>query len=266
MVNPETTGNEGGQINFKRSLNGSSNDWFIDQYGGAIITESSTINRGGPRLRFLPSKADANAEAYGFAINEYGNMGIGIIPRTPASLFGDDSKLDVAGNATFYGKLNSSVGAATNVGIETDGMIRAWGKIETQASFTSGSFSTTSDKRLKANIINLANAMDTLNMLRPVRYDKRYRVSDSAYQIKEFGFIAQELEKVLPQLVEKGTDKDQILSVNYISIIPLLTKAMQEQDAVIKDAQKENTDLKCELEAQKIRLEKLERLIEKMNP
>ena len=46
----------------------------------------------------------------------------------------------------------------------------------------------------------------------------------------------------------------------------MLTKAMQEQDAVIKDAQKENTDLKAELEAQKIRLEKLERLIEKMNP
>jgi hypothetical protein len=265
MVNPETTGNEGGQINFKKSLNGSSNDWFIDQYGGAIITESSTINRGGPRLRFLPSKADANAEAYGFAINEYGNMGIGIIPRAPAPIVGgDESKLDVGGNATFYGKLNSSVGAATNVGIETDGMIRAWGKIETQASFTSGSFSTTSDKRLKANIINLANAMDTLNMLRPVRYDKRYRVSDSAYQIKEFGFIAQELEKVLPQLVEKGTDKDQILSVNYISIIPLLTKAMQEQDAVIKDAQKENKQLKIQLDEQNKRLEQIEKLLQQL--
>ena len=263
MVNPETTGNEGGQINFKRSLNGSSNDWFIDQYGGEIITESSSINRGGPRLRFLPSKADG--EKYGFAINEYGNVGIGVIPRAPAPIVGgDESKLDVGGNATFYGKLNSSVGAATNVGIETDGMIRAWGKIETQASFTSGSFSTTSDKRLKANIINLANAMDTLNMLRPVRYDKRYRVSDSAYQIKEFGFIAQELEKVLPQLVEKGTDKDQILSVNYISIIPLLTKAMQEQDAVIKDAQKENKQLKIQLDEQNKRLEQIEKLLQQL--
>ena len=108
--------------------------------------------------------------------------------------------------------------------------------------------------------------MKTLNLLSPVSYDKKVSLADSVYEKHEFGFIAQELQKVLPQLVEKGTDKDQILSVNYISIIPLLTKAMQEQDAVIKDAQKENTDLKAELEAQKIRLEKLERLIEKMNP
>jgi hypothetical protein len=125
---------------------------------------------------------------------------------------------------------------------------------------------TTSDRRLKTNVISLSSAMKTLNLLIPVSYDKKVSIADSLYEKHEFGFIAQELQKVLPQLVEKGTDKDQILSVNYISIIPLLTKAMQEQDAVIKDAQKENTDLKAELEAQKIRLEKLERLIEKMNP
>jgi hypothetical protein len=108
--------------------------------------------------------------------------------------------------------------------------------------------------------------MKTLNLLSPVSYDKKVSLADSAYEKHEFGFIAQEVQKILPQLVTEGKDKDHLLSMDYISIIPLLTKAMQEQDMIIKEAKKENADLKSELEAQKIRLEKLERVIEKINP
>jgi DNA-binding transcriptional regulator GbsR (MarR family) len=54
------------------------------------------------------------------------------------------------------------------------------------------------------------------------------------------------------------------LSVNYISIIPLLTKAMQEQDTVIKDAQKENKQLKIQLDEQNKRLEQIEKLLQQL--
>ena len=37
------------------------------------------------------------------------------------------------------------------------------------------------------------------------------------------------MRKILPQLVTEGTDADKTLSVNYIGIIPILTKAIQEQ-------------------------------------
>ncbi len=57
------------------------------------------------------------------------------------------------------------------------------------------------------------------------------------YDHHEMGFIAQDLQKVLPQVVREGTDKDKTLTVNYTAIIPLLVKAMQEQQANFEKAQ-----------------------------
>ena len=45
-------------------------------------------------------------------------------------------------------------------------------------------------------------------------------------------------------VVKEGTEKDKILSVNYISLIPLLTKGIQEQQVQISSLQKEIDDLK----------------------
>jgi len=102
-----------------------------------------------------------------------------------------------------------------------------------------------------------------LNLLSPVSYDKKVSLADSVYEKHEFGFIAQEVQKVLPQLVTEGKDKDKLLSMDYISIIPLLTKAMQEQDALIKNAQKENATLKLQLDTQQKRLDAIEQMFKK---
>jgi Chaperone of endosialidase len=123
----------------------------------------------------------------------------------------------------------------------------------------------TSDLRLKTNISGLNSAMKTLNLLSPVSYDKKVSLADSVYEKHEFGFIAQEVQKVLPQLVTEGKDKDHLLSMDYISIIPLITKAMQEQDAIIKDAQKENKQLKEQISQQKKRLDAIELTLKKLN-
>jgi hypothetical protein len=58
------------------------------------------------------------------------------------------------------------------------------------------------------------------------------------------GFIAQEIQKVLPMLVIEGSDKDKTLSVNYISLIPVLTKAIQEQQEQLSTQKKEIDELK----------------------
>uniref|UniRef100_UPI003784593F tail fiber domain-containing protein n=1 Tax=Daejeonella sp. TaxID=2805397 RepID=UPI003784593F len=180
----------------------------------------------GARLRILPGRT--SPESYGLAISEDGNMGIGSIPNA-------SYKLHVAGD------------------INATGSVRASG------------VALSSDFRLKTNISSLNSAMKTLNLLSPVSYDKKVSLADSVYSKQELGFIAQEVQKVLPQLVTEGKDKDRLLSLDYISIIPLLTKAMQEQDVVIKDAQKENTTLKKQLEEQKKRLDAIEQLVQKLS-
>ena len=42
----------------------------------------------------------------------------------------------------------------------------------------------------------------------------------------------------MPTLVVEGTDKDKLLSVNYTAIIPVLTKAIQEQQKSIQEQKK----------------------------
>lgn len=112
-------------------------------------------------------------------------------------------------------------------------------------------FSTSSDKRLKINIIPVNQAMETIMKLNPVHYNKKSTLSSSDYNMEENGFVAQEIRKVMPFIVSETLDKDKLLSVNYTSIIPLLTKGIQEQEKRIKiqqtkidKQQKEIDDLK----------------------
>jgi hypothetical protein len=86
--------------------------------------------------------------------------------------------------------------------------------------------------------------LDLINKLNPVSYKTKDSIASTDYKYEEIGFIAQEIQKVLPMLVVEGTDKDKTLSVNYISLIPLLTKGIQEQQAQISSQQKEIDELK----------------------
>ncbi|MEI7511341.1 MAG: tail fiber domain-containing protein [Candidatus Peregrinibacteria bacterium] len=89
-------------------------------------------------------------------------------------------------------------------------------------------FNPSSDARLKRNIKGIDNALQTISALNPVSYEKRGSLETDNYNIKENGFIAQELQKILPDLVSEGSTKDKLLGVNYNAIIPVLTKAIQE--------------------------------------
>ena len=58
--------------------------------------------------------------------------------------------------------------------------------------------------------------------------------------------VVQQVEKVMPELV--GTDEEDYLTLNYNGFVPLLTKAMQEQQTEIENQQKEIDELKTQLE------------------
>ena len=109
-----------------------------------------------------------------------------------------------------------------------------------------GEFTAASDARLKKNVRDIGNALKTINDLRPRSYQFRtedYRDMKLASGVK-MGFLAQELEKILPELVSIGSqvtnsdgDTFNSKSVNYIELIPLLTKAIQEQQEIIQSQQ-----------------------------
>ena len=86
-------------------------------------------------------------------------------------------------------------------------------------------FQSLSDVNLKTNIETIDNALDVVESLYGVKYDW---VDGSGTQ---YGFIAQAVEKVLPELVVQN---DQYKTVNYSGIIPFLVEAVKQQQNMIE--------------------------------
>jgi len=112
-----------------------------------------------------------------------------------------------------------------------------------------------SDARLKENIEDLSGALSTLKKLKGVTYRLKNKGTDSNnlkaasadsagtkesmpdaafYSRSHIGFIAQEIQTVYPELVY--SDKEGILSVDYVSLIPVLVEAIKELDIRLKES------------------------------
>jgi hypothetical protein len=94
----------------------------------------------------------------------------------------------------------------------------------------------TSDKRKKKDIEPLEHGLDEVMRMNPVKY--KFKGSNE----KQIGLIAQELNEVTPEIVNKK-DKNN-LSVQYHSLIPVLINAIQEQQKTIKKLETEIEELK----------------------
>ena len=95
-----------------------------------------------------------------------------------------------------------------------------------------------SDSKLKTNIKKLDNPLDKILQLNGISYT---HIRDE--NIKGIGFIAQEFEKVIPELVIESTvigESNDVLykSIKYMELIPYLSEAIKEQHKIIEDQQK----------------------------
>jgi hypothetical protein len=110
---------------------------------------------------------------------------------------------------------------------------------------SANNFVTRSDVRLKKNIKDVTDASKLLQ-LRPVTYEKVLLGGEHADDrwFNETGLIAQEVQKVFPEFISEGATTEKYLSVNYPSLIPILIKGYQEQEAKIIAQQKELEELK----------------------
>jgi len=90
-----------------------------------------------------------------------------------------------------------------------------------------------SDKRLKENIVNIPNALDKLMDINGVEFDwsseymEAHGGQDDLFNRKhQVGVIAQEVEKVLPEIVADRPDGYK--AVRYEQLVPLLIEAIKE--------------------------------------
>jgi len=144
------------------------------------------------------------------------------------------------GNATTGIYLNGQGGfSITTNSVNVAGINTAGGAYFTSVACGQGCFAS-SDERLKKDIspLNL-DAIDTVQKLKPVTFEWK-KPKGNVGQGEQIGLIAQDLQKVLPQIVVTGDDKDKILSVKYDELIPVLIKAIQEQQVEIDALKQEN--------------------------
>jgi len=98
-----------------------------------------------------------------------------------------------------------------------------------------------SDKRLKENIKPIESALDKVIKLQGVTFDWKDKKEEidqfgKAYKLQEWkndiGFIAQDVQKVIPELVREN--EDGMLSMRHQGIAPILLEAIKELEARIK--------------------------------
>lgn len=105
-------------------------------------------------------------------------------------------------------------------------------------SITTGGFYLYSDKNLKDNILPLQNGLKYIEQLQPVTYTMNK--PEEWYGLPKnnkthFGFIAQDVQDAIPELVEKPENENDFYKLNYIEIIPLLVLSIKEQQAQIDE-------------------------------
>ena len=93
-------------------------------------------------------------------------------------------------------------------------------------------FTAFSDERLKTDIKTIGDGLSIVKQLRGVTYKRTDLGSDRP---EEIGFIAQEVEKVLPHVVLTGNDDYKLKSLDYGRITSVLIEAVKELSARVEE-------------------------------
>lgn len=87
----------------------------------------------------------------------------------------------------------------------------------------------TSDGRQKTNVVNLSYGLNDVLKLRPVTFNWKAGPDSKTH----IGLIAQEVEKVIPEVVSHGDNPSDPLGMSYTDFVPVLIKAIQTQQETI---------------------------------
>ena len=219
-----------------------SNDWqfyFENNYttAGAIGLFQNTNASNGNRVlmgstNYIGSSFEAPG-VLGFSVNTTptGRGGIGVL-----------------------GAANNERGNAIEAQLSFQGSYFGWAGYFNADLYCAGTFYG-SDRRLKRDIEPITNAIDAINSLEPVSYfydTETYPQIGLDENRRSFGFIAQDLELIFPEMVKEkilvtNSNRKRDLSVaskretdlfkvvNYTLLVPVLTQAIKEQQEVIEE-------------------------------
>ena len=167
-----------------------------------------------------------------------GTTNIGYSRKLGVTSSGDAAMIQTTGSATstpceFWNTATSGDNRFTF--FYTEGTPTARGSIDYNRAGGLTRYNTTSDQRLKENIVDAPSAMSLINGIKIRSFDWK----ETGFHV-DHGVIAQELQQVVPEAVSVGDDNEdesvkKPWGVDTSVLVPALVKALQEMKAIIDD-------------------------------
>jgi hypothetical protein len=206
------------------------------QYGGTgsanLTAESVVVGNGASAVKLVAPGTNGNV------LTSNGTSWI-----STAGATGGVSSITGTANQIIASSSTGAITLSTPQSINTASSVQfgSFG-VGTAASGTTGEIRATnnvtayysSDERLKDNVTVIADALGKVAAIRGVEFDwNNLTEAEDGYFVRkhDVGVIAQEIEKVLPEVV--ATREDGIKAVKYDRIVPLLIEAIKELKAEI---------------------------------
>jgi len=229
--------------------------------GGALAVLSEKGSGSGIHIRALTATTNIGSGNYLYGIKATAYSSTAYTTGRTYGIFGQAGNATSGYNYAVYGYL-----AGTRYGAAIFGAINGKGDVGLTAQFAgyfrgnlkcentiyAVSFQTTSDEKYKTNIteIDPSEALTNISRISPKKYNlkqyeivqqtgdtiavsKYYDESDQLFKKVKYGVIAQDLQKIYPDLVYE--DNEGNLSVDYNGLIPIMIKAIQSQQNKIEE-------------------------------
>jgi hypothetical protein len=202
----------GGQFNFFNS----------NVTGGTAGSYGSFYHNTGNSAGYMVADYSFLGDVWNLSYNAFANNGAWVVPNGG---LGGTSRIQLyGGGIAFYSGSGLTAGKKPTFNIMEffyDGNATMPGNLREG-----------SDIRLKENIVNLDSCLDKVKALRGVYYNRK-----DLPGIRQIGFIAQEVEPILPELVATGNTEEKMKSIAYQNIVPVLVEAIKEQQVMIESQQ-----------------------------
>ena len=178
--------------------------------------------------------------------SDYGSLVIGQYNLLGSTVTSNATSFDTANTAFVIGNGTNSSNTSDAFKVMFNGDATVGNDLT-----VSGDVVINSDMRLKANILSLGSTLYKLLQID----GKTYTMKRDATKKQKIGLLAQDIEKVFPELV---VENKGVKSVNYQGLVPVLINALKEQDGKMKEQD-------AKMIEQEKRLERLEAIISNMD-
>jgi predicted acyltransferase (DUF342 family) len=197
----------------------------------ALSSQNHTSTASGGYLTFNTTANNTTTLNERARIDSSGNLLVGTTDSSPyTTIEGFVVALNNGSkSAACFGADNVASRTIVNI-VNPNGSV---GSITTNASATA--YNTSSDQRLKDNIVDAPSASDDIDAIQVRSFDWK---ADGSHQ--KYGMVAQELQNVAPEAVSGDADSDDMMGVDYSKLVPMMLKEIQSLRARVAQLEGEN--------------------------